>query len=111
MCYTLLQKISLFVLKKTKYEFKIKHDNFHIEVQPVGLNETPTRYDFVCKHKDIGFMNYIVMTKFFNVNEIFDCPNIETKGVQFKDEDQVKNLEQQYNNLIKTIIKSSRVVI
>lgn len=111
MCRALLQNFSLWILRKTKYQFKIEHDNFKIKVQPVGLGETPTRYDFVCDHKDIGFMNYIEMTRHFYVEEMFDCPNPKTKGVKFNDEAKVKNLEQQYNNLIKAVIKSSRVSI
>jgi hypothetical protein len=111
MCRSLLQKFSLWILKKTKYQFKIEHDKFEIEVQPVGLGETPTRYDFVCKHKNIGFMNYIDMTRYFYIEEMFDCPNPKTKGVKFNNENKVKKLEQQYNNLIKSIIKSGRVVI
>jgi len=111
MCRTLLQNFSLWILKKTKYQFKIEHDKFEIQVQPVGVGELPTRYDFVCSHKDIGFINYIEMTNYFYTEEMFDCPNPKTKGVKFNNENKVKNLEQQYNNLIKSVIRSSRVVI
>ncbi|MFT6879107.1 MAG: hypothetical protein ACJARG_000031 [Arcticibacterium sp.] len=111
MSRSLLQALSLWTLKKTKYQFKIEHDKFEIQVQPVGLGETPTRYDFVCTHKDIGFMNYIEMTRYFYVEELLDCPKPKAKGVKFNDEPKVKNLEKQYNNLIKSVINSSRVVI
>ncbi len=111
MCRALLQNFSLWILKKTKYQFKIEHDKFEIQVQPVGIGEVPTRYDFICNHKDIGFMNYIEMVRYFYKEEIFDCPNPKTKGVKFNDESKVKNLEQQYNNLIKAVVKSSRVVV
>ena len=112
MCRSLLQKFSLWILKKTKYQFKIEYDKFEIEVQPVPLvGDIATRYDFFCKHKDIGFMNYIEMTKCFYEEEMIDCPNPKTKVVKFNDELKVKNLEYQYNNLIKSIIKSGRVTI
>lgn len=109
MCRTLLQNYSLWILKKTKYQFKIEHDKFEIQVQPVGVGETITRYDFVCNHKDIGFINHIDMIRYFYVEEIFDCAN--SKGVKFNDELKVKNLEKQYNNLINAVAKSGRVVI
>lgn len=116
-----LQNFSLWILKKTKYQFKIEHDKFEIQVQPVGVGGTPTRYDFICNQydsngnkihfKDIGFMNYIEMTRYFYIEEMFDCPNPKRKGVKVNDENKVKNLEKQYNNLINDVAKSSRVVI
>lgn len=108
---SLLQNFSLWILKKTKYQFKIEHDKFEIQVKPVGIGETPTRYDFICHHKDIGFMNHIDMTRYFYIEEMFDSPNPKTKGVKFNNEDKVKNLERQYKNLINAVIKSSRIVI
>jgi hypothetical protein len=110
MCRTLLQKFSLWILKKTKYQFKIVHDKFEIQVQPVGMGDTVTRYDFVCNHKDIGFINYVETTRYFNKEEMFDCPNPKTKGIKFNDETKVKNLELQYNNLVRAVMKSGRVV-
>ena len=107
---TLMQRLSLWILIKTKYQFKIEYDSFNIEVHPVGVT-TPTRYDFVCTNKHIGFMNYIEMTRHFYLTEIFDCPNPLTKGIKFNDEEKVKNLERQYNNLIKLVKQSGRVVL
>jgi hypothetical protein len=51
------------------------------------------------------------MTKCFYEEEMIDCPNPKTKVVKFNEENKVKNLEYQYNNLIKSIIKSGRVTI
>lgn len=104
-----LQKFAIWILKKTKYQFKIEHDEFKIEVNEVGI-EMPTRYDFVCQNKEIGIMNYIEMTRYFHIEDMFDCPNPKTKGVRFNDESKVKNLEKQYNNLIKAVKKSAKVV-
>jgi len=41
----LIQNFAIWILKKTKYQFKIDHDKFKIQIQPVGVGETPTRYD------------------------------------------------------------------
>jgi len=111
-CRTQIQRLSLWVLIKTNYKFKITHDSFKIEVQPVGGvgGNKPTRYDFVCKHKDIGFMNYLNMVRYFYLTEMIDCPNQKVKGVRFKDEEQVKNLEKQYNNLIEKVKQSGKVL-
>jgi len=110
-CRTLIQRLSLWVLIKTNYKFNITHDSFKIEVQPVGGvgGNEPTRYDFVCKHKDIGFMNYLNMVRYFYLTEMIDCPNPKAKGVRFKDEEQVKKLEKQYNNLIEKVKQSGKV--
>ena len=106
-----IQNICIWVLKKTKYKFKIEHDKFEIQVKPIGIKEVPTRYDFFCHHKDVGFMNYITMVHYVYPEQIFDCSNPKVKGVKVYDEALVKNIEQQYNNLIKAIIKSGKVII
>ena len=72
-----LQNLSIYILKKTKYKFDIKHDNFDIIVQPVpNNNQIPTRYDFICHHKELGFMNYIEMERYFDTKDkTYMCEN------------------------------------
>ena len=107
---TTIQKISLWILKKTKYKFRIKYDDFEIKVFPVGIDTSqPTAYDFYCDHKGIKFMGRINMTRYFKMDEVFECSNPKTNGVKFNDEYMVKNLKQQYENLINSIKKSGTV--
>jgi len=107
-----LSNFAFWLLKKMKYEFKIEYDNYEIQVQPVGLpDKTPTRYDIVCDHKDIGFMNSVDMTRSFYIEEIYDTPNPRTKGVKFNDENKVINLQKQYNKLIKSVKKNGKVIV
>ena len=108
----LIQRICLWILKKTNYRFKIEHDKIEIQVQPVGLpGEAPTRYDFVCNHNGILFMNSINMVEYFSEKDIFDCPNPKTKGVRLNRENEVKKLEQQYSDLVKVVANGCAVVI
>ena len=111
--FILFQKIAIWILKKTKYEFTIQHDDIKVEAQEVGMKGITTRYDFVCTHKGNAneFLNYIPSKRYFETEEIFDCPNPKVKGVMFKEENQARNLEMQYNKLISRVANSAKVVL
>jgi len=111
-----IQKIALWALRETNYQFKFECDEIKIEVQPVGadgMGGLPSRYDFILKGKDKApvFMNSISMVRYFSEKDIFDCPNPKTKGVRFSDENQVENLEKQYNNLVDAVKNNITFII
>jgi hypothetical protein len=105
--HNLLQIFSIWILKKTNYQFKIEHDEFNIKVMPIGVGGI-TRYDFHCK--GAIFLQSIDVIKYFNKEELHDCPNQKTNYVEFDVANEVKRVEENYNKLIKEIIKSSKVV-
>ena len=106
-----LQKIAIWILKITNYKFKVEHDKFEIDMQPVGVGNVPTRYDFVCNHKDIGYMGSQDMVVIFPKTDILECANHKTSMVALNYHHKASQQKYQYDNLVKTVVKSAKVVI
>lgn len=106
----ILQKLAIYILKKTNYKFEITHDDFDIRIEPNGLTEI-TRYDLICSNKNIGFIKCISLSHYFCIDDMFDTQNIKTKGVIIHNERNAKEEKENYLNIINEVRKSAKVKI
>jgi hypothetical protein len=106
-----IQSLCIWLLKKTKYQFKIQHGDFTVEVQNVGIKGKITRSDFVCKNKGVGFLGYTAREIYFDRDKWVETPNKTIVGLEVQDFGSINEQCKQYNKLVKEVQKTAKVIL